>query len=287
MHLKAHSNTKDFHCSYANCTASFATKQHLQRHEKGHVSPNVKCDYPGCAAEFPKRFQLRWHRASHEKGSHVCSECSTSFDSLPALEKHMSRVHDNPVLYGCSTCQQSFKKWSDLRKHVQSDHPFMCPACDKVYTKSSNLRVHIKEKHTSETAITCEWPDCGSVLQNKRSYKTHVALVHEQDTRFKCDVCNKGFPYKSMLERHKGSHTPKPRSVSASRRRRSKTSLAEQLTGYNHYANTTQKLDCPFPDCQFKFTNTYLLKRHLEGSKHKDDVKAFELTTAEPAIHAA
>lgn len=36
----------------------------------------------------------------------------------------------------------------------------------------------------------------------------HVALVHEQDVRYKCEFCEKGFPYKSMLERHKGSHTP-------------------------------------------------------------------------------
>lgn len=36
----------------------------------------------------------------------------------------------------------------------------------------------------------------------------HMTLVHEQDIRFKCEICSKGFPYKSMLERHKGSHTP-------------------------------------------------------------------------------
>lgn len=141
----------------------------------------------------------------------------------------------------------------------------------------------------------------------KRSYKTHVALVHEQDTRFKCDMCNKGFPYKSMLERHKGSHTPvsvnvskptfktshllfslpqKSRSVSASPR--PKKSIAEQLTGFNHYANITKKLECPFADCQFMFTNMYLLKRHLEGSRHKEDVQSFELlANTEPAINAA
>ncbi|EPB84913.1 hypothetical protein HMPREF1544_08348 [Mucor circinelloides 1006PhL] len=285
VHQKSHSNIKDFHCSFDNCTSSFATKQHLQRHEKGHVSPHVKCDFPGCTAEFPKRFQLRWHRASHEKGSHVCSECSAAFDSLPALEKHISRVHENPILYDCSTCQKSFKKWSDLRKHIQSDHPFICSVCNKIYTKSSNLRVHIREKHTDEATIACEWPGCESVLQNKRSYKTHVALVHEQDTRFKCDICNKGFPYKSILERHKASHTPKSRPVSTSPR--PKKSMAEQLTGYNHYSNTTRKLECPFTNCQFKFTNTYLLKRHLEGSKHKDDVKSFELAKTEPAVNAA
>jgi transposase-like protein len=42
----------------------------------------------------------------------------------------------------------------------------------------------------------------------KRSYKMHVALVHEQDIRYKCELCEKGFPYKSMLERHKESHKP-------------------------------------------------------------------------------
>lgn len=36
----------------------------------------------------------------------------------------------------------------------------------------------------------------------------HVALVHEQDIRYKCDLCEKGFPYRSMLERHKAFHTP-------------------------------------------------------------------------------
>lgn len=35
----------------------------------------------------------------------------------------------------------------------------------------------------------------------------HVALVHEQDVRYKCDLCDKGFPYASMLERHKAFHT--------------------------------------------------------------------------------
>lgn len=49
----------------------------------------------------------------------------------------------------------------------------------------------------------------------------------------------------------------------------------EQLTGFNHYTEK-EKLECPFPSCQFKFTNSHLLRRHLQGKNHKEDVKSFE-----------
>lgn len=74
----------------------------------------------------------------------------------------------------------------------------------------------------------------------------------------------------------------KSRSTSGSPR--PKKSIAEQLTGYNYYSKITKNLECPISDCQFKFTNTYLLKRHLEGSKHKEDVKSFELAINDPSI---
>lgn len=38
--------------------------------------------------------------------------------------------------------------------------------------------------------------------------KTHVLLVHERDTRYKCSFegCDKGFPYKSIRDHHEKSH---------------------------------------------------------------------------------
>ncbi|OBZ81879.1 Transcription factor IIIA [Choanephora cucurbitarum] len=272
VHEKSHLNIKDYHCSFEGCDAAFSTRQHLQRHEKIHVSPLIQCDFPGCSAEFSKRFQLRWHRASHEKGTHICHLCSSAFDSLPQLEKHKDRVHENPVIYQCSSCQDTFKKWSELRKHVRQNHPFTCSICEKTYARSSNLKQHFKEKHTEHEKVHCEWPGCTSVLQNKRSYKMHIALVHEQDTRYKCEICQKGFPYQSMLERHKGSHTPKSR---PSPKKKNK-SIAELLTGHNHYPEP-KALPCPFANCSFEFTNTYLLKRHLESENHAEDVASFAL----------
>ncbi|GAA5817068.1 hypothetical protein MFLAVUS_010605 [Mucor flavus] len=276
-HERTHSNIKDFCCSFDDCTVAFSTKQHLLRHEKIHTSPVIKCEFPGCNAEFTKRFQLRWHKASHEKSAHPCSVCQTVFDSLPALEKHKDRVHENPVTYNCSICQNIFAKWTELRKHVQTDHPIQCTLCKRVYSKTFNLKQHIKEKHIEQEIIPCDWPGCESVLQTKRSFKMHVALVHEQDTRFKCEICNKGFPYKSILDRHKESHTPKSKSASP----RPKKSIIEQLTGFNHYTKN-EKFECPFPQCLFKFTNSHLLRRHIEGKKHAEDVKSFEQSRVTP-----
>ncbi|CAO3633250.1 unnamed protein product [Mucor hiemalis] len=259
--------------TWDGCVAAFSTRQHLQRHEKIRNSPTIFCDYPGCSAEFTKRFQLRWHRATHEKGTHECKQCTSVFDSLPALEKHIDRVHENPVIYNCGLCDNKFTKWTKLREHTLKDHPIQCTVCDKTYTRKGNLRQHIKEKHMGQETIKCDWPGCDSTLQTKRSYKTHVALVHEQDIRYKCDLCEKGFPYESMLERHKAFHIPKSNSPSPARQ---KKSIAEKITGFS-LTPKTEDFECPFSDCYYKFPNTYLLRRHLKGANHAEDVRSFEL----------
>lgn len=276
-HEKTHLNIKDHVCGYDGCEAAFTTKQHLQRHEKIHDSPTIFCDYPGCDAEFTKRFQLRWHRATHEKGTHGCDQCSSVFDSLPALEKHIDRVHDNPVIYNCGVCDSKFTKWTELRKHTLKDHPIQCTVCNKTYTRKSNLKQHIKEKHMGQETIKCDWPGCESILQTKRSFKMHVALVHEQDVRYKCDLCDKGFPYASMLERHRAFHTSKSKSSSPAPSLQKK-SIATELTGFNP-ASTPPKeeFECPFSDCYYKFSNSYLLRRHLKGANHAEDVQSFKL----------
>ncbi|KAG2199439.1 hypothetical protein INT47_011551 [Mucor saturninus] len=279
VHQRSHSNDKDFICSFDNCTAAFATKQHLQRHEKSHTT-TINCDFPGCHAEYSKRCQLRRHKMTHEVGTHTCPTCKSVFDSSLQLEKHIDRVHINPVVYKCGTCTETFNKWSTLRKHMMTEHPFKCSVCKKAYGKKYNLKQHIKEKHMNMGVVTCDWPGCGADLKTKRGLKTHVALVHEQDIRYKCDVCSKGFPYMSMLERHKGSHTPK--TLKPSPRIRHK-SIVEQLTGFNHYSDK-ETLGCPFEGCHFKFTNSYLLRRHIEGKNHKSDVRLFADTPSDPTV---
>lgn len=53
-------------------------------------------------------------------------------------------------------------------------------------------------------------------------------------------------------------------------------SLAEKITGHNHYKRKNYSLECPFKDCQYKFANDYLLRKHLEGSIHTEDIELFK-----------
>ncbi|KAI8886185.1 hypothetical protein K501DRAFT_322050 [Backusella circina FSU 941] len=277
-HEKTHQDTKEFECSFKDCTAAFKIKHHLRRHEKAHTAPNVKCDFPGCNAEFQKRYQLRWHKATHSTEKHHCEECSVEFKQLSSLEKHIKRVHENPIVYKCSrnNCDQVFKKWTELQKHVSLEHPSICTICNTTYTKRSTLKTHIREKHLEPIQIECEYPGCDSVLQSKRSYRTHVLTKHEQNNKHKCDICSKGFPYTSLLKKHAISHTRSPRaSPSPSKGLSSpKKSIAEQITGH-HYYTERDKYECPFQHCQRRFGNLYILRSHLEGKDHKDDVQSF------------
>ncbi|CAO3700567.1 unnamed protein product [Rhizopus stolonifer] len=117
----------------------------------------------------------------------------------------------------------------------------------------------------------CDWTGCDAVLSTKRSYTSHVALVHKQGTQHKCDICDKGFPYKSVLKRHKLSHERKQKPKEPSKK---KLTVAEQVSGFNHY-NKSYTIECSFKDCQYKFRNEYLLRRHLEGKRHTEDIKTF------------
>lgn len=58
-----------------------------------------------------------------------------------------------------------------------------------------------------------------------------------------------------------------------------KKSIAEELTGFKPASTTPQKeeFECPFSDCYYKFSNSYLLRRHLKGANHAEDVQSFKL----------
>ena len=51
---------------------------------------------------------------------------------------------------------------------------------------------------------------CSRVYKTRHSYWSHMSVTHmddEKKTRHKCDECDKGFPYKDQLNRHKVIHS--------------------------------------------------------------------------------
>jgi len=44
---------------------------------------------------------------------------------------------------------------------------------------------------------------CLKIVKNRRNFDTHMNVVHSNNKRYTCSVCEKGFYHKSEMEAHK------------------------------------------------------------------------------------
>ncbi|KAI9320599.1 hypothetical protein BX666DRAFT_1909458 [Dichotomocladium elegans] len=286
--LAGHARTHDpdaaraYVCAEEGCGRAFATSQHLRRHEKLHSAPTpYECTWEGCTAAFSKKNQLRRHICYHNgKKPFPCTEegCDKSFDTSTKLKQHeMVHLDKRQYICGFAECTAQFSKWTELQKHVTNDHRVTCDICGKEFLRQTFLKRHFRQKHMEHEPVVCDWEGCSRTLSSKKSLKMHIMLVHERDTRYKCLVegCDKGFPYKSIRDRHMESHT-KVR-ASPKRQREPEPSLLEMITGYNYAgADSRRTLPCPFEGCNLMFVRAYDLERHLQSKAHHHDLEYLE-----------
>lgn len=55
----------------------------------------------------------------------------------------------------------------------------------------------------------CMIPDCAKTYNSKFNLKRHIELAHLSVTRFRCDLCGKGFASKQSCIEHRHLHTGK------------------------------------------------------------------------------
>lgn len=95
----------------------------------------------------------------------------SSSSSLAEIKifKNSFNFADNVV---CSLCKASYKDEEALKKHHAYWHePMECALCLKI-------------------------------VKNRRNFDTHMNVVHSNNKRYKCSVCQKGFYHKSEMEAH-------------------------------------------------------------------------------------
>ena len=136
-----------------------------------------------------------------------CPECPLTFASSSGLQYHMQHSegkHDPD--YGktqCAICGAHFKSYKFLKEHRTEVHEVgekkSCPYCGE---KIFNVRKHIREAHN--IAQDCEI--CGKKVKD---LELHHKTVHgaNEDKRFRCPTCNKGFVLKEKLKTHQLVHS--------------------------------------------------------------------------------
>ena len=191
-------------CGKESCRKVFAKKCSLKRHiEKASYVPQT-CPICGIIPKFQNaKDGITKHLEEHEGGWEGKSRCKICLKSIPTeeIEQHQSGCNPSVV---CSICGKLMKSQSSLASHITNIHGEFrvedietCHICGKKLKNATRLKTHL-QSHREK--IPC--PQCGILV---RDLQSHIAAVHtsDQDKRFQCQDCGKGFNGKKKLEDHR------------------------------------------------------------------------------------
>ena len=74
-----------------------------------------------------------------------------------------------------------------------------CPHCPRKYVTRSGLKEHVRHKHENNARYRCE--TCAKGFTIRSHYLDHIA-IHAGVSRNVCQVCGKKFMFKSSLNSH-------------------------------------------------------------------------------------
>ena len=144
--------------------------------------------------------------------TYQCSICDKKYNTLCDMKRH-TVVHKDERSYQCEHCPSMFKLKQSLIRHTTIFHDptwkgFKCSFCGKQFRDISSGKMH-EQKHIENKRYQCS--DCGLSYSDKQSLKSHIAVIHEGQSRYKhtCDLCGKKFvkshQYKIHMRIHEGS----------------------------------------------------------------------------------
>jgi hypothetical protein len=202
------------------CGFSHFRKENMVNHMNGagpfHDNQCTQCT---------ERFKTYEEHKSHIEADHTgkwlykCGQCKDLFEIKDDVMKHRIRVHRvqlERVRMGrqrapvakkiCDICgkelKYSLEKHLEL-KHSGTDENIPCPECGKTFRKQILLTCHIQGVHAK---IPCTI--CGMMVAKARRWRHHQQNhTAEQDRKYKCEQCGKGFSDRARLKDHVNIHT--------------------------------------------------------------------------------
>lgn len=179
----AHTDVRDYVCTWEGCDKSFATGTRLRRHLSAHEGrEKYRCrGYDGCNETFRKHETLRKHiLLVHEQikpfpceniDTKTGQPCTKSFETAEKLERHKNSQHDL-MRFSCTDClllqpihennaldQNNFNNipmlvghgffatYSELQAHIAEVHPPTCQYCPISFKTLKELTRHLEVQH--------------------------------------------------------------------------------------------------------------------------------------------
>jgi hypothetical protein len=149
IHMKIHSETRDFICE--QCNKTFKNSKQLKNHRRNHrLMQEASLNCPTCTLKFVNPDVLRAHiekiHMTATVKEWVCSTCSVKFLTHSALRTH-SKEHIEGKRYCCEDCDYTTNDHNAFRRHKMTHSrdlsKYKCPYCNYTCIQSTTYRVSL------------------------------------------------------------------------------------------------------------------------------------------------
>ncbi|MCP9262394.1 hypothetical protein DINM_005786 [Dirofilaria immitis] len=108
---------------------------------------------------------------------------------------------NNQLIQANNVCGKQLQYSSDLHAHnrTNANKEFGCNACGKKYIRKGGLTRHIKVIHENETKYKCDI--CDEQFAYRYILKDHIN-AHTGKNEFKCNICGRKYGYLRSLKAH-------------------------------------------------------------------------------------
>ncbi|GAB0088501.1 hypothetical protein DMENIID0001_029430 [Sergentomyia squamirostris] len=169
--------------------------------QKKEKEKKYKCKF--CEKTFSTIWKLNAHMPFHTGvRKYVCPECGHDFKSRSNLVRHMD-VHSS-ISVSCKICFQEFKSCIYLERHMKLhgiQKQFSCSVCSKDYYAEEFFLRHMKH-HNKNTKNYVPCDSCDKKFPSKRSLRRHKKDAHKVLKPFSCAQCNETFCTVNGLTQH-------------------------------------------------------------------------------------
>jgi len=193
-----------------------------------------------------------------EKDENVCKICNKKLSTKYHLTEHIKNIHPNRLnLFKCTICDKKYLNNLFLEQHIKNKHSsgqteyFECDFDSKVFKSRRSLYIHM-DVHLPK--VKCKI--CQKELK-PQSLNQHLSSFHASTNEFKCKICSKGFKSKMYLDLHSKTHNKVHECNICNKTFPLKTNLKKHKMEVHE---NLRAFECQI--CGKKFNRIYILKSH-------------------------
>ena len=108
------------------------------------------------------------------------------------MKGHIESVHEEIKEVFCNMCNEKFSTKYKLKRHISHVHKneksYECNVCNYKFKSNTELTAHKKSMHEGKKGKIKQCPYCHADFISK-ALKKHIAIVHEKQKNYNCDIC--------------------------------------------------------------------------------------------------